>query len=113
MKGLVRIRGCFGVTLTIIVTVFLASFGRIEAMRPLKENQTWLLLESLPKGHVSPSTSNPCTFIPKSGGTGHCALSEMHFSGGARPKNNVASPVTTFPQHLIRLVAGVRFKFKG
>lgn len=49
-----------------------------NAMRPLNEYKEWLrgfesplLLESLPRGPVPPSTSSPCTYIPGEG-NGSC-----------------------------------------
>uniref|UniRef100_A0A5B7CHD4 Uncharacterized protein n=1 Tax=Davidia involucrata TaxID=16924 RepID=A0A5B7CHD4_DAVIN len=53
------------------------------AMRPL-EGERWLktrfpLLESLPKGPVTPSGSSPCSNIP--GGTGTCTLNGKNFAG--------------------------------
>ncbi|KAK9747661.1 hypothetical protein RND81_02G006600 [Saponaria officinalis] len=77
----------FIIIIFIISLIIIINFDQIEAMRPIKEEL--LLLESLPKGSTTPSKSNPCTNIPKSGGKGHCAFlsSEMHFSGVTRTVN--------------------------
>ncbi|KAK1395311.1 Transcription factor bHLH [Heracleum sosnowskyi] len=74
-----------------VALIILASHNNIiiggDAMRPLSEYKVWLrefqgplLLESLQRGPVPPSSSSPCTNIP--GGSGRCTL-EVNFAAGA------------------------------
>ncbi|KAL8100141.1 hypothetical protein AgCh_032413 [Apium graveolens] len=74
-----------------VVLIILAGNGSIiksgNAMRPLSEYKEWLsefegplLLESLQRGPVPPSSSSPCTNIPGGGGS-RCTL-ELNFAAG-------------------------------
>lgn len=76
-----------------VVLIILASNSSIiksgNAMRPLSEYKEWLkefegplLLESLQRGPVPPSSSSPCTNIP--GGGGRCTL-EVNFAAVHSP----------------------------
>ncbi|WOG83255.1 hypothetical protein DCAR_0102430 [Daucus carota subsp. sativus] len=78
-------------SILLVIFIFLASNNSIikggNAMRPLNEYKEWLrefeaplLLESLQRGPVPPSSSSPCTNIPGSGG--RCTL-EVNFAAGA------------------------------
>ena len=72
-----------------LVTLFMLSILsaslQLGAMRPLGIQlikQEGLLFHSLPKGPVTPSSPNPCTYVPK-GGSGTCTLSGMDMAGSA------------------------------
>lgn len=57
------------VCIIMVVTLFvtLISFQEVEAIR-LLEGDLWfnqnLIIQSLPKGHVTTPSPNPCTFVP-------------------------------------------------
>jgi len=91
-------RGYLGVRFIIVVVLLGMSFvDKIEATRPLKKDQAWVWLESLPRAPVPPSGPSPCTQIPHySNPPGHCPMiMTMEFSGGRPPHvgpTTVASP---------------------
>uniref|UniRef100_B9H8J3 Uncharacterized protein n=1 Tax=Populus trichocarpa TaxID=3694 RepID=B9H8J3_POPTR len=67
------------------------------ATRPLGYQllkQEGLLLQSLPKGSVTPSGPNPCTYIPR-GAPGTCKLKGMNIAG------NVARSPPAFSKHAV------------
>jgi len=67
------------------------------ATRPLGYQllkQEGLLLQSLPKGSVTPSGPNPCTYIPR-GAHGTCKLKGMNIAG------NVARSPPAFSKHAV------------
>lgn len=72
-----------------------------NGMRPLGEYKKWLkelpvpvLLESLPRGPVPPSSAGTCTHIPGGKTPGHCTLEEMDMAGRFAP------PPPVFPAHV-------------
>lgn len=72
-----------------------------NGMRPLCEYKKWLkelpvpvILESLPRGPVPPSSGVTCTHIPGGKTTGHCTLEEMNMAGRVSP------PPPVFPTHV-------------
>uniref|UniRef100_A0A6N2L387 Uncharacterized protein n=1 Tax=Salix viminalis TaxID=40686 RepID=A0A6N2L387_SALVM len=76
-----------------LVTFFMLSIlsGSLQlgATRPLGIKlikQEGLLLHSLPKGPVTPSSPNPCTYVPKKG-SGTCKLSGMDMAGSAAARS--------------------------
>ncbi|KAJ6681241.1 TRANSMEMBRANE PROTEIN [Salix koriyanagi] len=77
-----------------ILSILSASL-QLGATRPLGcqwIKQEGLLLHSLPKGTVTPSSPNPCTYIPV-GSPGSCKLSGMNIAG------NVARSPPAFSKH--------------
>ncbi|KAF9682985.1 hypothetical protein SADUNF_Sadunf05G0165100 [Salix dunnii] len=70
---------------------------QLGATRPLGcqwITQEGLLLHSLPKGTVTPSSPNPCTYIPV-GAPGSCKLNGMNIAG------NVARSPPAFSKHAV------------
>lgn len=95
-------------TLTTIVIIFCVwGFLReIQAMRPL-EGEQWLkkhiFIQSLQRGPVPSSSSNPCTYIPGGKPRGRCTLAEneINFAGAT---GQVESPAA-FPQVMVHFGA--------
>ncbi|KAK1395307.1 hypothetical protein POM88_014363 [Heracleum sosnowskyi] len=86
---------------TMMLMILTSDIQSANGMRPLGEYKKWLkelpvpvLLESLPRGPVSPSSSSPCTHIPGGKPTGHCTIEEMNFAGHVFP------PPLVFPTHV-------------
>ncbi|KAA8539046.1 hypothetical protein F0562_025738 [Nyssa sinensis] len=73
-------------------------------MRPLDEEQ-WLkkglAFQSLPKGPVPSSGSNPCTYTPGRGSGGRCTLAEneMNFAGHDNVAHAPPAAFTDFMCH--------------
>ncbi|MBA0728358.1 hypothetical protein Golax_001262 [Gossypium laxum] len=89
--------------------VLLLTFQHVLATRPLDEVPSFnhnLILQSLPRGPVPPSTGNPCTNIPGRS-HGRCMLTEMDAvgrrggSGGGVP--HLAPPA--FPEFVVKFGA--------
>ncbi|KAL2555731.1 uncharacterized protein Fot_00470 [Forsythia ovata] len=58
---------------------FLSLSSEIRATRPLEGEQFLkknLVIQSLPRGPIPPSSGNPCTYIPGGKGRGRCTLAE-------------------------------------
>ncbi|CAL5363233.1 unnamed protein product [Camellia sinensis] len=87
-------------TIFIFFTLFLFGSREILGMRQL-EGEQWLsnkglVIQSIKRGPVPPSGSNPCTYIP--GGHGRCTLAEneVNFSG------HVGRAPPAFPDVMVR-----------
>ncbi|XAR64914.1 hypothetical protein NMG60_11008806 [Bertholletia excelsa] len=74
----------------VVITFVVLGCREVLGMRPL-EGDEWakkatsvinIHIQSLPRGPVTPSGKNPCTYIP-GGGPGRCTLAqnEMNFAG--------------------------------
>ncbi|KAG6735548.1 hypothetical protein POTOM_061840 [Populus tomentosa] len=81
---------------TLFLLSILSASLQPGAMRPLGIRwlkQEGLLFHFLPKGPVTPSSPNPCTYIPK-GGSGTCKLNGMNMAGSV-----VARSPPAFSEH--------------
>ncbi|GFP94118.1 hypothetical protein PHJA_001556200 [Phtheirospermum japonicum] len=56
-----------------------ANAGRSRHMEQWLRKQAPILVESLPRGPVPPSSASSCTYIPGQGGA-PCPLSEKHLA---------------------------------
>lgn len=70
--------------LLLIVLIFLdwsclktAAIRPLEAEQRLRNMKKNLIIQSLPRGRVPPSRSNPCTFIPGGKSRGRCAFAVL------------------------------------
>ncbi|MBA0715293.1 hypothetical protein Golax_014196 [Gossypium laxum] len=72
---------------TLLVLSLLVAWIQVGAMRPLDGD---LVVQSLPRGPVTPSGPNPCTNIPGRGG-GVCKLGVINVAG------NVMHSPAVFP----------------
>jgi hypothetical protein len=81
---------------TLFMLSILSASLQLGAMRPLGIQwlkQEGLLFHFLQKGTVTPSSPNPCTYIPK-GGSGTCKLNGMNIAGSV-----VARSPPAFSKH--------------
>lgn len=81
----------------IFIVLFVSGFREILAMRPLDGDdillkQHNLVIQSLPRGPVQSSGSNPCTYIPgtQNKGNRRCTLAA-----------DQAAPTAAFPQVMV------------
>uniref|UniRef100_A0A5B6Z868 Uncharacterized protein n=1 Tax=Davidia involucrata TaxID=16924 RepID=A0A5B6Z868_DAVIN len=94
----------FKITLIFTNICTVSGFQQLSAMRPLEEEQRLkkgLPIQSLQRGPVPSSGSNPCTYIPGRG-TGRCTLAEneMNFAGEL-----VAHAPPAFPDFMVNFAA--------
>jgi hypothetical protein len=83
---------------TLFMLSILSASLQLGAMRPLGIQwlkQEGLLFHFLPKGPVTPSRPNPCTYIPKRG-SGTCKLNGMNIAGSV-----VARSPPAFSKHTV------------
>jgi len=83
---------------TLFMLSILSASLQLGAMRPLGIQwlkQEGLLFHFLPKGPVTPSSPNPCTYIPKRG-SGTCKLNGMNIAGSV-----VARSPPAFSKHTV------------
>ncbi|KAH6762643.1 hypothetical protein C2S52_020076 [Perilla frutescens var. hirtella] len=77
--------------ISVLLVIFLVFMEwncvKITAIRPVEaaeqrlKNKNILVIQSLPRGRVPPSGSNPCTYIPGGRSRGRCAIAvEGEFS---------------------------------
>ncbi|KAM7463757.1 hypothetical protein LguiA_031878 [Lonicera macranthoides] len=89
----------------ILIILCIWGFQESLGMRPLEEEDLWLksVVQSLQRGPVPPSGSNPCTYIPGFRRRGRCALAENEINIANPGHHNAAgaSPpalVMAFPE---------------
>ncbi|KAE8728496.1 Phosphoribosylaminoimidazole carboxylase atpase-subunit isoform 1 [Hibiscus syriacus] len=109
-----KLMASFNVTNKFAVTfisaiVLLLSFQHVLATRPLDEEDDVhsfnenLIVQSLQRGPVPPSTGNPCTNIPGRS-RGRCTLTEMNTIGdGGVAAYHAAQPV--FPEFVVKFAS--------
>ncbi|CAK9172424.1 unnamed protein product [Ilex paraguariensis] len=96
-------RNSYFTMLLILILIWDLGFRESLAMRPL-DGEEWLqkniMIQSLPRGSVPSSGSNPCTYIPgKSRGRCTLAENEMNFAGHS------GHALPTFPEVMVHFAA--------